>query len=67
VSYLQNRTLIGPNRKTPEEAYSGKHPYMGHLRAYGCVAYTHIPKETRLKLEDIAIKTYLIGYIPTSR
>jgi len=67
ASYLRNRTPIGPNRKTLEEAYSGKRPYVGHLRVYGYVAYAHIPKETRLKLKDIAIKTYLIGYIPTSR
>jgi hypothetical protein len=67
VSYLRNRTPIGPNGKTLEEAYSGKRPYMGHLRAYGYIAYTHISKETRLKLEDIAIKTCLIGYMPTSR
>jgi len=40
---------------------------MGHLRAYGYIAYIYILKETRLKLNDIAIKTYLIGYIPTSR
>jgi hypothetical protein len=67
ASYLWNRTPIGPNGKTPEEAYSGKRPYMGHLRAYGCIAYAYIPKEICLKLKDIAIKTYLIGYIPTLR
>jgi hypothetical protein len=67
ASYLRNRTPIGPNGKTPEEAYSGKCPYVGHLRVYGYVAYVYIPKETRLKLEDIAIKTCLIGYMPTSR
>ena len=67
MSYLRNRTPIGLNGKTLEEAYSGKRPYIGHLRVYEYVAYAYIPKETRLKLEDIAIKTYLIGYIPTSR
>ena len=48
--YLRNRTPIGPKGLTPEEAYSGKKPYIGHLRAYGCIAYAHIPKETRQKL-----------------
>ena len=67
ASYLRNRTPIGPNRKTLEEAYSGKRPYMGHLRVYGCIAYVQIPKETRLKLKDVAIKTCLIGYMPTSK
>jgi transposase InsO family protein len=45
--YLRNRTLIGPDGKTLEEAYSGKKPYIGHLRAYGCLVYAHIPKERR--------------------
>ena len=40
---------------------------LGLVRAYGYVAYAYIPKETRLKLEDIVIKTCLIGYMPTSR
>jgi hypothetical protein len=67
ASYLWNRTPIGPNRKTPEEAYTGKCPYIGHLRAYRCVVYAHVPKEKRLKLEDIAVKTCFIGYMPTSK
>jgi len=45
--YLRNRTPIGPDGKTPEEAYSGKKPYIGHLKAYGCLAYAYIPKERR--------------------
>ena len=65
--YLRNRTPIGPGGKTPEEAYSGRKPNIGHLRAYGCVVYAHIPKEKRLKLDDTTTKTCLIGYMPTSR
>jgi hypothetical protein len=61
--YLRNRIPIGPNEKTPEEAYSGKRPNIRHLRAYGCIAYIYVPKETRLKMNDIAIKACLIGYI----
>jgi hypothetical protein len=67
ASYLRNRTPIGPNGKTLEEAYSGKRPYIRYLRVYRYIVYIYIPKETRLKLEDIAIKTYLINYIPTLR
>ena len=65
--YIRNRTPIGPGGKTPEEAYSGKRPYIGHLRAYGCIAYAHIPIEKRQKLESTAQRTCLIGYMPTSR
>ena len=31
--YLQNRTPIGPNNKTPEKAYSRKEPGISHLHA----------------------------------
>jgi hypothetical protein len=67
ASYLWNRTPIGPNRKTLEEAYTGKCLNIRYLRAYGYIVYTHVPKEKRLKLEDIAIKTCLIGYMSTSK
>jgi Reverse transcriptase (RNA-dependent DNA polymerase)/Integrase core domain/GAG-pre-integrase domain len=65
--YLRNRAPIGPKRATPEEAYSGKKPYIGHLRVFGCRAYAHIPKETRNKLEPNAVVTCLVGYMRTSR
>jgi transposase InsO family protein len=65
--YLRNRTPIGPNGITPEEAYSGKRPYIGHLRAFGCTAYTYITKERRLKLEPNAKRMAFLGYMPTTR
>ena len=67
ASYLRNRTPIGPGGITPEEAYSGKVPYIGHLRAYGCLVYAYIPSENREKLEPTARRCILIGYMPTSR
>jgi hypothetical protein len=65
--YIRNRIPVGPKGMTPEEAYSGKKPYIGHLRAWGCLAYHYIPLEKRRKLEPTAAKTYFIGYMPTSR
>ncbi|KAM3067034.1 hypothetical protein ACMFMG_012223 [Clarireedia jacksonii] len=65
--YLRNRTPIGPEGITPEEAYSGRKPYVGHLRAFGCVAYAHAPKERRQKLDPNAKKMVFIGYMPTAR
>jgi transposase InsO family protein len=65
--YLRNRTPVGPSGITPEEAYSGKRLYIGHLRAFGCTAYAYIAKERRLKLEPNAKKMVFIGYIPTAR
>ena len=68
--YLRNRTPIGPNGITPEEAYSGKRPSVEHLRAWGCVAYAHLAPINRSrndKMHPVAIRTCLIGYTPTTR
>jgi hypothetical protein len=65
--YLRNRILIGPNRNTPKEAYSKKRSNIRYLRVYRYIVYIYIPKETCLKMNNIAIKAYLIGYIPILR
>lgn len=68
VAYIRNRTPVGPEGKTPEEAYSGKKPYIGHMRVWGCLAYARVPKENREnKLEPVAIQCIFIGYRPTKR
>jgi hypothetical protein len=50
--YLQNKI---PHRiledKTPEEAFTGVRPEIGHLKIFGCPVYIHIPVEKRTKLE----------------
>lgn len=35
---------------------------LGHMRITGCVAWVHIPKEKRKKLDERSKKCYLIGY-----
>jgi hypothetical protein len=42
--YIRNRTPVRPKGLTPEEAYSGRRPYIGHLRAFGCLVYVHVPQ-----------------------
>lgn len=48
--YLQN---MSPHKTlgnvTPEEAYLGQKPQLGHLRILGCLTYSHVPKERRTK------------------
>jgi len=65
---LQNRS---PHRAlghvTPEEAFSGKKPYIGHFRIFGCIAYSYVPKEKRTKLEPTAEKGIFVGYSETSK
>lgn len=50
--HIQNRN---PHRalgkKTPATVFTGKKPEVSHLRIFRSVAYCHIPKEKRSKLE----------------
>lgn len=65
--YLRNRMAIGPEDKTPEEAFTSQKPSTTHLRTFGCIAYAHIPAVTRAKLDPVARKTIFVGYMPTSK
>ena len=61
--YLINRS---PTRSvlntTPIEAWSGFKPNVQHLKVSGSITYAHVPKATRSKLDDKAVKTIFIGY-----
>ncbi|KAJ0795822.1 putative RNA-directed DNA polymerase [Helianthus annuus] len=63
ATYILNRTVTKriPNI-TPEESWSGRKPNISHLRIFGCIAYAHIPKQRRTKLDDKTEKTILVGY-----
>jgi hypothetical protein len=66
--YVQNKS---PHRiledKTPEEAFTGVRPEIGHLRIFGCPVYIHVPKEKRTKLEPSGKKGVFVGYSETSK
>lgn len=50
--YMINRSPSSSlDDKTPQEAWIGKKPYLGHIRVFGCEAYMHVPKEKRTKLD----------------
>ena len=38
--------------KTPFEAWSARTPSMDHLKVFGCIFYTQIPKQKRTKMEE---------------
>ena len=66
--YLQNKSLhksLGD--LTPEEAFSSEKPQLTHLRIFGCVTYSQVPKEKRTKLDPIAEKRIFVGYSETSK
>jgi hypothetical protein len=66
--YLQNRS---PHRAvgsmTPEEAFSGKKPEVGHFRIFGCITYSYVPFEKRTKMEPMAERGIFVGYSETSK
>jgi hypothetical protein len=66
--YLQNRS---PHRAlgnvTPDEAFTGQKPQVGHLCIFGCVTYSFIPKELRKKMEPTAEKGIFVGYSEVSK
>ena len=68
VVYLINRS---PTKvvydKIPMEAWSQGRWTVEHLRVFGCVAYAHVPKEQRQKLDDKGVKCIFIGYSSESK
>ena len=48
--------------KTPHEVWTSKKPSLSHLRAFGCDAYVHIPKEKRGKLDNKSERCIFIRY-----
>ena len=61
--YLRNRSPTkAVEDKTPYEAWSGDRPNVKHLRVFGCIAYAHVPKDERRKLDSKSRKCILLGY-----
>ena len=52
---------------TPEEAFTGKKPDVGHFRIFRSLAYCHISGDTCTKLEQTAERGYFVGYSETSK
>jgi hypothetical protein len=63
VVYVQN---MSPHKiiknMTPEEAFIGVKPEVGHFRIFGCLVYIHVTKEKRTKLEPSGRKGTFMGY-----
>jgi len=66
--YVQNRC---PHRavkgKTPEEAFTGEKPEVGHLRIFGCPVFIHVPRDKRSKLDPSGEKGIFVGYSENSK
>jgi hypothetical protein len=61
--YLVNRSpSLTLFNKTPQEVWSGKKPYLTHLKVFGYEAYVHVPKKKMSKLDKKVAKCIFIGY-----
>eukprot|EP00253_Pinus_taeda_P034865 PITA_34865 len=61
--YLVNRSPSSTlEDKTPKDVWTGKKPFLSHLRVFGCDAYLHVPKEKRTKLDSKFEKYIFIGH-----
>eukprot|EP01018_Ginkgo_biloba_P001301 Gb_29290 [translate_table: standard] len=66
--YVMNQSPTKAVRNIiPEEAWSSRKPQVKHLRVYGSVAYVHILKEKRHKLEEKSLKCIFVGYSDVSK
>lgn len=46
----------------PLAIWTNRTPSVQHLKVYGCLAYANLPKQGRKKLDDRAVKCFLVGY-----
>lgn len=63
VTFVSNR-MPHPRipGKTPYEILYGKKPSVKHLKPFGATAFVHVDKALRSKLDDTAVKGFLVGY-----
>ena len=65
--YCRNRCPTSTLDKcTPYEAWTGEKPKIGHMRVFGCLAYAHVRKAVRTKLDATGIPCVFVGYTPNS-
>lgn len=63
VIYVNNRSPTkSVMNRVPEQAWLGMSCSISQLRVFGCVAYAHVPKERRGKLDDKSEKCIFTGY-----
>jgi len=66
--YVYNRTpLIHTDYKTPFKLWYRKQPDISHLRVFGCLAYVHVLKIKRKKLDPKSKEMIFVGYEPGSK
>jgi hypothetical protein len=68
TTFLVNRSPTAANQgMMPEDKYSNKKPDVSFLHIFGCLAYLHVPKKDRKKLDNKTIKYLMMGYDDNSK
>ncbi|KAI5731455.1 hypothetical protein M8J77_010194 [Diaphorina citri] len=62
-AYIINR-LPTVDQKIPAFLWYGTKPDYTKFKVFGSIAYLHVPKEKRDKLDDKSIKCRMVGYCP---
>ena len=63
VVYLINRSPSVPLKgDVPQRVWTGKDVSYQHLRVFGCLAYMHVPKDQRSKLDNKSKACIFMGY-----
>ena len=62
VTYVANRTPTRGETATPYELFFGEKPDVGHLRAFGCRVWAHVPHQVRREMGDKAKMGTFMGY-----
>ena len=68
VVYVINRSPTkSVMNRVPEAAWLGMSCSVYHFRVFGSVAYAHVPKKIRGKLDDQSEKCISVGYSELSK
>jgi hypothetical protein len=63
TTYIQNQILTNAiSNMTPKEVWCGYKPSISHFGVFGCVAFAHVPKEVRTKLDSKGVKCIFVTY-----
>ncbi|KAI5316393.1 hypothetical protein L3X38_036100 [Prunus dulcis] len=67
VHILNRSPTLAVRSKTPEEAWSGVKPSMGHFRIFGCISHVPVPDQRRIKLDNKSLKCIFFGVSDESK
>lgn len=62
VCYIKNRVIHSFVNDISESIWTGNKPSVKHLKIYGCLAYAHITKQDRHKLDSKGKEYIFVGY-----